>query len=96
MFEGVVGSGYQGDIALDDIEILNQTCIPANAGNCTFDGADFCGYLNDNDDDFDWTLHSGSTPTYNTGPQHDHTSGHGITFVFVQIMSHNQFKNLLL
>ena len=26
MFEGVVGSGYEGDIAIDDIQIVDQAC----------------------------------------------------------------------
>ena len=27
VFEGVVGNGYQGDIAVDDISILNGKCL---------------------------------------------------------------------
>ena len=26
VFEGVVGSGYAGDVAIDDIQIVDQTC----------------------------------------------------------------------
>ena len=26
VFEGVVGSGYEGDIAIDDIQIVDQAC----------------------------------------------------------------------
>ena len=29
-------------------------------------------------DDFDWELRSGGTPTLRTGPDHDHTTGDGM------------------
>ncbi len=35
------------------------------------------GWDNDSDDDFDWTVISGPTPTGVTGPQGDHTNGNG-------------------
>lgn len=31
VFEGVVGSGFQGDIAIDDVELLNGVCPPPGA-----------------------------------------------------------------
>ena len=33
VFEGVIGSSYAGDIALDDIQIIDQSCsiLPVNA-----------------------------------------------------------------
>ncbi|XP_038077803.1 MAM domain-containing protein 2-like [Patiria miniata] len=34
-----------------------------------------CGYTQDADDDFDWSLRQGGTPTSNTGPAYDHTLG---------------------
>ena len=33
-------------------------------------------------DDFDWELRSGGTPTLRTGPDHDHTTGDGKSFVY--------------
>ncbi len=42
--------------------------------NCTFE-ADLCGYIQDPDDDFDWTWISGGTPSSTTGPGFDHTFG---------------------
>lgn len=42
-------------------------------GNCNFDEND-CGYTQDTkDDDFDWTLRTGRTQSYGTGPPYDHT-----------------------
>ncbi|KAH3810082.1 hypothetical protein DPMN_138468 [Dreissena polymorpha] len=42
-----------------------------NKLNCTFD-ADFCQWTQAKNDDFDWTRHTGSTPTDETGPTTDH------------------------
>jgi len=34
-------------------------------------------WINDTGDDFDWTVNSGGTPSSNTGPSGDHTTGSG-------------------
>ncbi|KAK7488811.1 hypothetical protein BaRGS_00019946, partial [Batillaria attramentaria] len=44
--------------------------------DCNFDSG-ICSYEQVRGDDFDWTRHSGRTPTRNTGPDTDHTTGHG-------------------
>ncbi|XP_072042533.1 uncharacterized protein [Amphiura filiformis] len=77
VFVGFRGSDYQGDIALDDIDIYG--CDPPDAANCTFsnDKPPLCGYTQATDDDFDWTWHSGGTHSSNTGPSGDHTTGSG-------------------
>ncbi|XP_078658171.1 MAM domain-containing glycosylphosphatidylinositol anchor protein 1-like [Branchiostoma floridae x Branchiostoma belcheri] len=41
---------------------------------CDFD-SDLCGYNQDTADDFDWTRDSSGTPSVNTGPTADHTTG---------------------
>lgn len=41
---------------------------------CDFD-SDKCGFTDEDTDDFDWARHSGSTPSFNTGPTTDHTTG---------------------
>jgi len=38
------------------------------------------GWYNTPDDDLDWTINSGETPSPHTGPQGDHTSGSGYYF----------------
>ena len=46
--------------------------------SCTFEGTgsgSVCGWSQDQNDDFDWTLKSGSTGSVGTGPQFDHTTG---------------------
>ena len=72
VFEGVGGSGYQGDIAIDDVELLDNACPPP--GDCNFEKG-MCTWLNvPNNDDFDWLRGSGSTPSSYTGPSTDHTT----------------------
>ncbi|KAL0965981.1 hypothetical protein UPYG_G00289030 [Umbra pygmaea] len=44
--------------------------------NCDFE-QDLCGFNQLLTDVFDWTRHSGSTPTAMTGPSYDHTTGSG-------------------
>lgn len=41
------------------------------------------GWNNNQDDDTDWSTISGSTPTFNTGPSGDHTSGLG-KYIFTE------------
>ena len=88
MFEAVCGTSFQGDIAIDDITILNSPCatLPAPAVpptvpptppmpvNCTFERG-FCNWNNlKTGDQFDWTRHRGGTYSTNTGPSIDHTT----------------------
>uniref|UniRef100_A0A672JC96 MAM and LDL receptor class A domain containing 1 n=1 Tax=Salarias fasciatus TaxID=181472 RepID=A0A672JC96_SALFA len=51
------------------------------SGRCSFE-FDLCSWRQSRDDDFDWMIKAGSTPTVGTGPSSDHTlrdpSGHYI------------------
>ena len=72
VIEGTVGSGYQGDIAIDDVRVLSGKCKPA--GYCDFEN-DMCGYTNTRSGDmFEWQRTAGGTLTRNTGPSVDHTT----------------------
>ncbi|XP_071828952.1 scavenger receptor cysteine-rich type 1 protein M130-like isoform X6 [Apostichopus japonicus] len=88
VFEGVRGSSYTGDIALDDIDIANGSCsfvtstpetttfVTTLTGDldCDFETG-LCSYSQSYNDQLDWTRRTGSTPSYSTGPYYDHTSG---------------------
>ena len=72
-FEGIIGSSYRSDIAIDDVAVNTGLCHPI--ASCTFE-AGLCGYSNvENGDEFDWVIDSAGTQSDNTGPQVDHTTG---------------------
>ncbi|XP_030350861.1 zonadhesin-like [Strigops habroptila] len=50
--------------------------------SCTFD-VGFCGWEQATSDNFDWTRHKGPTPTPDTGPSQDHTTGEGY-YIYLQ------------
>lgn len=73
VLEGVVGTSFTGDAAVDDIEMVNGECD--EEGSCDFE-SDFCGYYNTNEgDEFDWLRNKGDTDSYATGPSVDVTTG---------------------
>ena len=47
------------------------------AVGCNFDTS-MCGFVQDSNDNFDWTQRQGSTPSTGTGPSADHTTGNGM------------------
>ncbi|XP_074733517.1 IgGFc-binding protein-like [Strix uralensis] len=59
-------------------------CASPTACNmsCTFD-VDFCEWEQAISDNFDWIRHKGPTPTPDTGPSHDHTTGGGY-YIYLQ------------
>lgn len=72
VFEGIKGSSYQGDIAIDDVQLLDNACPPP--GDCNFE-LGTCTWVNvPRTDDFDWLRGSGSTTSLYTGPSTDHTT----------------------
>ncbi|KAF2344949.1 MAM domain, partial [Trinorchestia longiramus] len=80
-FEGEVGLTNLGDIALDDISIIQGPCPSApqvagnNLGDCTFE-VDECGWINpgirDRLDEIDWIR---TIASENREPKTDHTIG---------------------
>ena len=46
------------------------------AFSCNFDTS-MCGFVQADNDDFDWTRRQGGTPSTDTGPSVDHTTGTG-------------------
>jgi hypothetical protein len=85
VFEGIVGDGYQGDIAIDSISFSEKCGMPLNLNtqlepqstitvDCTFEEGK-CHWMNDFFNPLPWTVNSGDTPSKNTGPSADHTLG---------------------
>lgn len=75
VFEGVVGSSWYGDIAIDDVKVENRECGPI--GFCSFESNPrFCTWSNleGNNDNFDWEEGTGET-TSSVGPSVDHSYG---------------------
>ena len=88
VFEGVKGTSYTGDIAIDDVKILSGSC-PA-PGDCSFENG-LCTWTNIlKGDVFDWVLGGGGTPSWLTGPSSDHTTGSGMFIAFDVIEGHFQ------
>ena len=50
---------------------------------CNFDQGNLCSFTNAGNDQFDWTIRRGSTPSGGTGPDQD-VSGNG-TYTFFKI-----------
>ncbi|XP_077978870.1 MAM and LDL-receptor class A domain-containing protein 1-like [Glandiceps talaboti] len=75
VFQANASQLFQGDIALDDIKVLDGDCPPLDY--CDFESGDICGYVQDATDDFDWIRGSGNSEehTDGTGPDFDHTYG---------------------
>jgi hypothetical protein len=87
VLEGVVGKGFRGDIAIDDISLNYGSCPTINT--CDFEAVDICGYVNDVNADFEWAREQGSQEN-----MLDHTyetkQGH---FMSALIRSSNQQVN---
>ncbi|XP_020608618.1 MAM and LDL-receptor class A domain-containing protein 1-like [Orbicella faveolata] len=74
-FEATKGLDYRSDIAIDDFMLESGYC--RSTFSCNFDTS-MCGFVQDSNDDFDWTRHQGSTLSSGTGPSADHTTGNGM------------------
>ena len=84
VFEAVRGSGYQSDIALDDIKFVNCAQLGPTPGPTTapprlivdedFETCTSC-WKNEKGghDQVDWIIGRGETTSLNTGPSYDHT-----------------------
>ncbi|XP_078360420.1 MAM and LDL-receptor class A domain-containing protein 1-like isoform X2 [Oculina patagonica] len=88
IFEGIAGSSYTGDAAIDNIVL--KECGGGGGGGCDY-GCNFdkslCGFVQDKNDVFDWTRLKGSTPSWQTGPSADHTTGNGY-YMYIETSSH--------
>ncbi|XP_050392647.1 MAM and LDL-receptor class A domain-containing protein 1 isoform X1 [Patella vulgata] len=77
VIEAIAGTSYKSDMAVDDV-IVGSCDILSSLVNgdiqdtmsCGFNNG-LCGWTQAKDDVFDWELMSGSTSTFNTGPNCD-------------------------
>lgn len=44
VIEGVRGSSYQGDIAIDDVALTVGSCVPSATDVCTLEDPKLCGW----------------------------------------------------
>ncbi|CAL9689267.1 unnamed protein product [Knipowitschia caucasica] len=93
MFEAIAGHNPKGNIAIDDLIVLNDACPPE--GFCDFE-MDFCGWVNSPlaESGLEWDWLSGSSSGTHV-PRRDHSLnsqfGH---FAFFEIMKPNQTARL--
>jgi hypothetical protein len=69
-----LGGATGSDVALDDISYWGQGPC-STGGENNFERFGLGTWMNLKKDDFDWIIHSGQTPSVNTGPVFDHTIG---------------------
>ncbi|CAE1138337.1 unnamed protein product [Acanthosepion pharaonis] len=72
VFEGIRGSSYRGDIAIDDVVLSQHTCKYYETVSCTFQNG-LCGYeaVQGNGSSVTWSIISGSSYR---APIYDHTN----------------------
>ncbi|XP_068678144.1 MAM and LDL-receptor class A domain-containing protein 1-like isoform X2 [Montipora foliosa] len=63
-------------------------------GDCNFDGRSFCAWHQVDNDNFDWTLMKGRTPSIGTGPQSDHTTRqkNGGYYAYIETSNPRRYK----
>ena len=71
IFEGIAGTSYQADIALDDVSVGDGACPPSKL--CDFE-VDRCEYTNAAGFNMQWYRDRGGTSSIGTGPSKDHTT----------------------
>ncbi|XP_071503079.1 MAM and LDL-receptor class A domain-containing protein 1-like [Diadema antillarum] len=93
IMEGIRGSSYTGDIAIDDISLQSGSCPPQGQDiDCDFEYG-VCGWVQETDDDFDWSRNNGSTPSLDTGPSGDHTTGYG-SYMYIETSSPRSYGDI--
>ncbi|XP_022242632.1 MAM and LDL-receptor class A domain-containing protein 1-like [Limulus polyphemus] len=68
-------NGRNIDIILDDVALLDSLCPlidEIDTIDCDFED-NLCGWQQDDKDQLNWIMHSGSSPVGNLGPPSDHT-----------------------
>ena len=88
MFEAIVGTSHAGDIAIDDVVVLDGACIEPGFSDFETGLSTWTNLPNDN---FDWVRGTGDTPSQLTGPAFDHTLGTSQgSYMFIEATSRVQ------
>ncbi|XP_041355231.1 MAM and LDL-receptor class A domain-containing protein 1-like [Gigantopelta aegis] len=81
VIQGTVGNGFLSDMAIDDVSATSSSCLKDDSLACDFEKG-MCRWRQAQYDGSDWTRHTGPTPSLDTGPGSDHTTGHGYYVYF--------------
>ncbi|XP_041465298.1 MAM and LDL-receptor class A domain-containing protein 1-like [Lytechinus variegatus] len=82
IFEAEVGMGQLTDIAIDDVGVFDdENACPLDSLSCDFDQS-WCDIKQDVLDDFNFIRQRGSTGSFGTGPETDH-SGSGY-YIYIE------------
>ncbi|XP_069124707.1 MAM and LDL-receptor class A domain-containing protein 1-like isoform X2 [Argopecten irradians] len=94
-FEAGKSMSTESDIAIDDVLIADCTTIQSflndqefnmkgtQSKSCNF-SVSLCDWLQNSDDDFDWTLKRGPTRTFGTGPDCDRTNCSNGQYLYIE------------
>ncbi|XP_038069190.1 MAM and LDL-receptor class A domain-containing protein 1-like isoform X4 [Patiria miniata] len=101
VFVSQSGTGFQGNIAIDDIIYVDGPCgerpDPFFLVDCDFDSAiPFCHYTNSETDEADWYTTSGKLNVDEIGPVADHTTGnYSGTYLYTKTSYSESFESRL-
>lgn len=96
--EATRGDGFRSDIAVDDLIVGEcATLAPLTKSNpiqeaveCSFDW-DLCHFLQSSNDQFNWTLREGQTPTLYTGPDCDPLDCDNGQYLYIETSSPRRY-----
>ncbi|XP_014767786.2 MAM and LDL-receptor class A domain-containing protein 1 [Octopus bimaculoides] len=77
---------YISPIDVKKVQLL-YGCGGHTKWDCNFEQQNICSWKQNTDDDFDWKVFKGSTPTAFTGPSGDNTNGLGY-YIFAEANGH--------
>ncbi|CAA6810543.1 MAG: Serine protease [uncultured Aureispira sp.] len=89
-FNGLTGNGFTSDMSVDAVSIANTLyACPTTAAVFPYTESfenTIGDWIQSSNDDIDWTINSGTTPSSNTGPT---TANDGTYYLFVEASSPN-------